>query len=38
MNVLDIFANADTIAEEGTGNTVGLRATSPERQELLDGD
>jgi serine protease AprX len=29
MNVLDIFANADTIAEEGTGNTVGLRATSP---------
>ena len=29
INVLDIFGNADTIAEEGTGNTVGLRATSP---------
>lgn len=29
MNVLDIFATVDTIAEEGTGNTVGLRATSP---------
>lgn len=29
MNVLDIFARVDTIAEEGTGNFVGLRIWSP---------
>jgi serine protease AprX len=29
MNVLDVFANVDTIAEEGTGNLVGIRVTSP---------
>ncbi|HLM02630.1 MAG TPA: S8 family serine peptidase, partial [Pyrinomonadaceae bacterium] len=29
MNVLDIFATVDTAAEEGTGNLVGMRATSP---------
>lgn len=29
MNVLDIFARVDTIAEEGTGNFVGLRVWSP---------
>lgn len=29
MNVLDVFATVDTIAEEGTGNLVGMRITSP---------
>jgi serine protease AprX len=29
INVLDVFANVDTIAEEGTGNLVGIRVTSP---------
>lgn len=29
MNVLDVFASVDTAAEEGTGNLVGIRATSP---------
>jgi serine protease AprX len=29
MNVLDVFANVDTAAEEGTGNLVGIRLTSP---------
>mgnify|MGYP003393122979 CR=1 FL=1 len=29
MNVLDLFATVDTIAGEGTGNLVGIRATSP---------
>lgn len=29
MNVLDVYAHVDTIAEEGTGNLVGIRITSP---------
>lgn len=29
MNVLDVFASVDTITEEGTGNLVGMRITSP---------
>lgn len=29
MNVLDVFATVDTLAEEGTGNLVGMRVTSP---------
>ena len=29
MNVLDVFANADTIAETGDGNVVAMRLTSP---------
>jgi len=29
MNVLDVFANVDTIAESGDGNLVGIRLTSP---------
>jgi serine protease AprX len=29
MDVLDIFARVDTIAEEGTGNFVGIRVWSP---------
>lgn len=29
MNVLDVYARVDTIAEEGTGNLVGIRLTSP---------
>ncbi len=29
MNVLDVFANADTIAEDGEGNVVGIKLTSP---------
>lgn len=29
MNVLDVFATVDTAAEEGTGNLVGMRITSP---------
>ncbi len=29
MSVLDVFARVDTIAEEGTGNFVGLRMWSP---------
>jgi serine protease AprX len=29
MNVLDVFARVDTIAEEGTGNLVTLRIWSP---------
>lgn len=29
MNVLDVFATVDTLAEEGTGNLVGMRITSP---------
>src|SRR6185503_17603681 len=29
INVLDVFATVDTIAGEGTGNLVGMRATSP---------
>ncbi|MEK7854926.1 MAG: S-layer homology domain-containing protein, partial [Acidobacteriota bacterium] len=29
INVLDVAATADTAAEEGTGNLVGMRLTSP---------
>ena len=29
INLLDVFATVDTIAEEGTGNLVGMRITSP---------
>ena len=29
MNILDVYAQVDTIAEEGTGNFVGLRLYSP---------
>lgn len=29
MNVLDVYARVDTLLEEGTGNLVGLRLTSP---------
>ncbi len=29
MNVLDVFATVDTLAEEGTGNLVGMRLTAP---------
>lgn len=29
MNVLDVFARVDTIAEEGTGNFVGIRIWDP---------
>jgi serine protease AprX len=29
MNVLDVFATVDTAANEGTGNLVGMRITSP---------
>ncbi len=29
INVLDVFATVDTAAEEGTGNLVGMRITSP---------
>lgn len=29
MNVLDVYANVDNLLEEGTGNLVGLRVTSP---------
>lgn len=29
MNVLDVYARVDTFAEEGTGNLVGMRITSP---------
>lgn len=29
INVLDIFANADSVSDLGLGNFVGLRATSP---------
>lgn len=29
MNVLDVFANADTAAEDGEGNIVGIKLTSP---------
>ena len=29
INVLDVFATVDTIADEGTGNLVGMRITSP---------
>lgn len=29
MNVLDVFATVDNAAEEGTGNFVGIRITSP---------
>lgn len=29
MNELDVFTTVDTIAEEGTGNLVGMRITSP---------
>ena len=29
INVLDVFATVDTIAQEGTGNLVGMRVTSP---------
>jgi serine protease AprX len=29
INVLDVFATVDTAAGEGTGNLVGIRATSP---------
>jgi serine protease AprX len=29
INVLDVFATVDTTAEEGTGNLVGMRITSP---------
>ena len=30
MNVLDVIATVDTIAEEGTGNLVGMRLTAPD--------
>jgi serine protease AprX len=30
MSVLDVFASVDTIAEEGTGNFVGIRITAPD--------
>jgi serine protease AprX len=29
MNVLDVYATVDTAAEEGTGNLVGIKITSP---------
>lgn len=29
MNVLDVTADVDTVAEEGTGNLVGIRITAP---------
>lgn len=29
MNVLDVFANVDTALEDGDGNLVGIRITSP---------
>jgi serine protease AprX len=29
MNVLDVFATVDTLAEDGDGNLVGMRVTSP---------
>lgn len=29
INVLDVFATVDTLLEEGTGNFVGMRITSP---------
>ncbi len=29
MNVLDVAATVDTVAEEGTGNLVGIRLTAP---------
>jgi serine protease AprX len=29
MNVLDVFANVDTVLEPGVGNFVGIRITSP---------
>lgn len=29
INVLDVFATVDTLLEEGTGNFVGMRVTSP---------
>jgi serine protease AprX len=29
MNVLDVYATVDNAAEEGTGNLVGIRITSP---------
>lgn len=29
INVLDVFATVDTFLEEGTGNFVGMRVTSP---------
>jgi serine protease AprX len=29
LNILDVFATVDTLAEEGTGNLVGMRITSP---------
>jgi serine protease AprX len=29
MSVLDVFATVDTLAEEGTGNLVAMRVTSP---------
>jgi serine protease AprX len=29
MNVLDVYARVDTMLEEGTGNLVGIRVTSP---------
>ena len=30
MNVLDVFATVDTLAEEDTGNLVGMRLTAPD--------
>lgn len=30
MNVLDVIATVDTVAEEGTGNLVGMRLTAPD--------
>src|SRR6185436_8576435 len=29
INIVDVFATVDTIAEQGTGNLVGMRITSP---------
>src|SRR4029079_11984166 len=29
INIVDVFASVDTIAEQGTGNLVGMRITSP---------
>jgi serine protease AprX len=30
MSLLDVFASVDTVAEEGTGNFVGIRITAPD--------
>ena len=38
MNVLDVCATVDTVAEEGTGNLVGIRITGPSGVGLFDRD